>query len=229
MNLRSHRYNKNWLRHFSVLLWLTSLRGSHRECRGLHKVENESWHGVGFREADPEDDVNTLQALTTTTPQEVAMATKTIPKTSDRQTLEIPLEEMQELREIWYGVCAFNQLLEKLPGDEEDHFALRHFHKPLCKRFTDLLAGAPAWDQHMGEVEMEGDKLAQPEAGKPTKYTITKSEYETIHKCYRLAVDMTDMTDGNETFHTVNTLAYSIYEDLFSVLQSAQEVEGGAA
>jgi len=44
-------------------------------------------------------------------------------------------------------------------GDEDDLFALRHFHKPLCKRFTDLLAGEPAWDQRMVEVEMESEKL----------------------------------------------------------------------
>jgi len=100
-----------------------------------------------FREADPEDALHTLQALTTTTAMEVAMAKSKILKTSDprpqtlpKLTLEIPLEELQELREIWYGVCAFNQLLNKLDVDEDDQFALRHFHKPLCKRFTDLLA-----------------------------------------------------------------------------------------
>ncbi len=79
-------------------------------------------------------------------------------------TLVIPLEELQEVREIWYGVCAFNQMLNKLDGDEDDQFALRHFHKPLCKRFTDLLAGAPAWDQRMGEVEMESDEPTHREA-----------------------------------------------------------------
>ena len=87
------------------------------------------------------------------------MATKTIPKTSDRKTLEIPLEELQEAREIWYGVGAFNQMLNKLDGDEGDLFAMRHFHKPLHDRFTDLMAGAPAWDQRMGEVEMGSEKL----------------------------------------------------------------------
>ena len=92
------------------------------------------------------------------------MATKTIPKTPDRQTLEIPLEELQEVREIWYGVCAFNHMLHKLDGDEEDQFALRHFHKPLHDRFTDLLAGEPAWDQRMGEVETVVEELTQPEA-----------------------------------------------------------------
>ncbi len=65
MDLRSHRYNTIWLRRFSVLLCLTSLKGSHRECRGLQKVEIESWHGVGFREADPKDATHILQALTT--------------------------------------------------------------------------------------------------------------------------------------------------------------------
>jgi len=59
------------------------------------------------------------------------MAKFKIPPNPDRQALEIPLEEMQEIREIWYGVCAFNQLLNKLDGDEDDQFALRQFHKPL--------------------------------------------------------------------------------------------------
>ncbi len=27
-------------------------------------------------------------------------------------TLKIPLEELKEVREIWYDVCAFNQALE---------------------------------------------------------------------------------------------------------------------
>ncbi len=156
------------------------------------------------------------------------MATSKILKNPDPQTLEIPLEELKEIREIWYGVMAFDRVLNKLDGDDDDCFALRHFHKPLCKRFTDLLAGEPAWDQRMVKVEMESEGFTQPEADKPTQYTITKSEYETIRKSYRLAVDMTDMTDGDEKLHAVNTLAYSIYEDLFSVLQSAQEVNGGA-
>ncbi len=89
-------------------------------------------------------------------------------------TLEIPLEELQEVREIWYGVCAFNHMLHKLDGDEDDQFALRQFHKPLRDRFTHLLAGEPAWDQRMGEVETESEGLANPEADKPTKRTITQ-------------------------------------------------------
>ncbi len=107
----------------------------------------------------------TFQALTTTSYKEDEMATSTIPKILNHQTLEIPLEELKEVREIWYGVCAFNQMLNKLDGDEEDLFALRHFHKPLRERFTDLLAGEPAWDQRMVEVEMESEKLTPLEAG----------------------------------------------------------------
>jgi len=76
-----------------------------------------------------------------------------------KETLEIPLEELKEVREIWYSVCAFNQTLSKLDGDEEDLFALRQFHKPLHDRFTDLMAGEAAWDQRMGEVEMTSEKL----------------------------------------------------------------------
>jgi len=79
-------------------------------------------------------------------------------------TLKIPLEELKEVREIWYGVCAFNQMLKKLDGGDDDSFALRHFHKPLHERFTDLLAGEPAWDQRMMQVEMESEKLTPGEA-----------------------------------------------------------------
>ncbi len=86
------------------------------------------------------------------------------PQTPPKLILEIPLEELQELREIWYGVCAFNQMLNKLDGDDDDSFALRHFHKPLHERFTELMAGEPAWDQRMVEVEMESEKLTPPEA-----------------------------------------------------------------
>ena len=80
-------------------------------------------------------------------------------------TLEMPLEELKEVREIWYGVCAFNQMLNKLDRGDDDSFALRHFHKPLHERFTDLLAGEPAWDQRMMQVEMESEKLTPLEAG----------------------------------------------------------------
>lgn len=86
------------------------------------------------------------------------------PQTPPKPTLEMPLEELQEIREIWYGVCAFNQMLNKLDGDEDDHFALRHFHKPLRDRFTDLLAGKPAWDQRMGKVERASEELTPLEA-----------------------------------------------------------------
>jgi hypothetical protein len=48
-------------------------------------VENERRNGFAVWEAGPKDAHHILQALTTTTPKEVAMATKTIPKTSDRK------------------------------------------------------------------------------------------------------------------------------------------------
>jgi len=50
-----------------------------------------------FREADPEDALHILQALTTTTPEEVAMANQKIPKQSDREELELDavLEQQQ--------------------------------------------------------------------------------------------------------------------------------------
>jgi len=51
-----------------------------------------------FREADPKDVQRTLQALTTTTQRGVAMATKTIPKTSDRKTQKEPTKA-QKTRE----------------------------------------------------------------------------------------------------------------------------------
>jgi len=44
------------------------------------------------------------------------MTMATEEKTFTRKTLEIPLEELKEVREIWYGVCAFNQTLNKFDG-----------------------------------------------------------------------------------------------------------------
>ncbi len=92
-------------------------------------------------------------------------------RTFTHKNLEIPLEELQEVRGIWYGVCAFNQMLNKLDGGEDDQFALRHFHKPLHDRFTDLMAGEPAWDQRMGEVERASEKLTPLETG-ITEFTL---------------------------------------------------------
>jgi len=68
-------------------------------------------------------------------------------------TLEMPLEELKEIREIWYDVCAFNQMLNKLDGTEDDYFALRQFHNHIHKRFVELLAGEPGLDMRIVNLE----------------------------------------------------------------------------
>jgi len=159
------------------------------------------------------------------------MATPKILTNPDRQTLEIPLEELQEAREIWYSICAFKQMLNKLDGDEDDLFALRQFHKPIKERFTDLMAGEPAWDQRMVEVEMESEELTHPETDRPPMYKITKYEYDMVKNSYQRALEISNMIDADKevSVRAINTLLEPIYEDLSSVVEGAQEVKGGGA
>ncbi len=68
-------------------------------------------------------------------------------------TLEMPLEELKEIREIWYDVCAFHQVLNGLDGSDDTYFALRQFHNLIHKRFVELLAGEPGLDMRICNLE----------------------------------------------------------------------------
>jgi len=75
---------------------------------------------------------------------------------------------------------------------------------------------------------MEGEGLTHPGTDKPTRYTITQHEYDIIQRSYQRVLELSNMTDNDESYHSVNTLLEPIYEDLSAVAAGAQEVEGGA-
>ena len=72
-------------------------------------------------------------------------------------------------------------------------------------------------------------KTSDRQSKPPPKYTITKHEFYIIQRVKERVVELCELTDNDESYHTVNTLLGPIYEDLSMVLDSAQEVEGGPA
>ena len=70
-----------------------------------------------------------------------------------KTTLEIPLKELKEVREIWLDVCAFNHVLKELNDGDDSYDALLRFYRPIYERFNELLAGEPAWDSRIRDLE----------------------------------------------------------------------------
>jgi hypothetical protein len=76
-------------------------------------------------------------------------------------TLKIPLEELKEVREIWYDVCAFNQALEGINDGGDASFALCRLHKPIKERLAELMMGEPSWDSRILDVELPLERGAE--------------------------------------------------------------------
>jgi len=65
-------------------------------------------------------------------------------------TLEMPLNELEEIQELWRDVGAFKQVLEKLcEGEFDTYDPLFRLFNPINERFGDLMAGKPDLDQRI--------------------------------------------------------------------------------
>ncbi len=71
-------------------------------------------------------------------------------------------------------------------------------------------------------IPKTSDRKTKP----PPKYTITKDEYDIIQRTKGRVVELLELTDNNEEYHTVNCLLGPIYDDLSMVLDSTREVKG---
>ena len=81
---------------------------THRVARALTRWRTKDDMVFVFREAGPKDAYDTLQALTTTTPKEVAMATSKILTNPDREELDLDaVLEQQQLHDKLQYVLDF--------------------------------------------------------------------------------------------------------------------------
>lgn len=69
-------------------------------------------------------------------------------------TLEMPLNELEEIRELWRDVGAFEQVLDRLAESNMGTYdPLLRLFKPINERFGDLMAGKPGLDQRIFDAE----------------------------------------------------------------------------
>ncbi len=81
-------------------------------------------------------------------------------------TLEMPLNDLEEIQELWRDVGAFHQVLIKLAeGDAEVYDSLLRLFNPIYERFGDLMAGKPNLDQRIFDAGDGKSKAKEGGAG----------------------------------------------------------------
>ena len=72
-------------------------------------------------------------------------------------TLEIPLEELEEIQELWRDVGAFQQVLDRLTeGQDETYDPLLRIFNPIYERFCGLMGREPDLDQRIVDARERG-------------------------------------------------------------------------
>ncbi len=64
-------------------------------------------------------------------------------------TLEMPLEELLQIQELWLDLMAYSELLEKL---EPEVYVLNRFFQQIYTRFDELMSGRPHLDKRISDA-----------------------------------------------------------------------------
>ena len=70
-------------------------------------------------------------------------------------TLEMPLSELLEIRELSLDVSAFSELLNKLVDSEPEIYPLTRFFESIDTRFDELMSGRPGLARRISDAAAE--------------------------------------------------------------------------